>query len=167
MASHTPVYHHHTSFTAYLIPVIILLLCPNVYRTEWGARAGGVAAAVDSAAEGEAGAAGKKPARPQQQQSRKNHEVHPGSYAGGWPGVLLLLCVRAKFFFSCFVLTSGEYQIGEYHPWVIFLVMLLSCVLDTAVSEHTGIYGCRLFVEPWCQYMIAAHVRSEQSRPST
>lgn len=56
-----------------------------------------------SASEGEAAPAGKKPARPQQQQSRKNHEVHPGSYAGGWPDVLLLLYVEGKAFF-CFLL---------------------------------------------------------------
>lgn len=47
-------------------------------QTEGGAAA---AAVVASASDEEAAPAGKKTARPQQQ-SRKNHEVHPGSYAG-------------------------------------------------------------------------------------
>eukprot|EP00904_Undaria_pinnatifida_P010899 jgi/Undpi1/693/HiC_scaffold_10.g04157.m1 len=56
---------------------------------EADARAGS-AAAVASASEKEAASAGKtgkKPAWPQQQ-SRKNHEVHPGSYAGDLAEIL-------------------------------------------------------------------------------
>ena len=65
---------------------------------EADARAGS-AAAVASASEKEAASAGKtgkKPAWPQQQ-SRKNHEVHPGSYAGGLPKTHAYIIGRACF----------------------------------------------------------------------
>lgn len=139
MASHTGI---SSRCVIYRIPGITLLMYhDHAYRTERGAHAGGTAAAavVASASDEEAAPAGKKTARPQQQ-SRKNHEVHPGSYAGGWQVAgrttstySYCFCV---LFFPRAESTSqiGEYRVGHF------------LVLHFGYRIRTGFCGCRPYL---------------------